>query len=166
MEARDNGDASPTPLRVADGGGNGSGPPEGGLTALPGAGEPADAKPRLKKLRAALVILGLGVLALVSWIFGIMMAVAQDLPKLENRAQYERAENSVVNDRNGVRLATLTNNEGRILVESDEIAPVMKEAVVAIEDQRFYDHRGVDFQGIARAPVSYTHLTLPTTPYV
>ena len=48
-------------------------------------------------------------------------------------------------------LATLTNNEGRILVESDEIAPVMKEAVVAIEDQRFYDHRGVDFQGIARA---------------
>ena len=27
----------------------------------------------------------------------------------------------------------------------------MKEAVVAIEDQRFYEHRGVDFQGIARA---------------
>ena len=95
--------------------------------------------------------MGLGVLALVSWIFGIMMAVAQDLPQLENRAQYERAENSVVYDRNGTRLATLTNNEGRILVESDEIAPVMKEAVVAIEDQRFYEHRGVDFQGIARA---------------
>ena len=27
----------------------------------------------------------------------------------------------------------------------------MKEAVVAIEDERFYEHRGVDFQGIARA---------------
>ena len=27
----------------------------------------------------------------------------------------------------------------------------MKEAVVAIEDQRFYEHSGVDFQGIARA---------------
>ena len=31
------------------------------------------------------------VLALVSWVFGIMMAVAQDLPALENRAQYESA---------------------------------------------------------------------------
>ena len=41
------------------------------------------------------------VLALVSWVFGIMMAVAQDLPALENRAQYEHAQNSVVYDRNG-----------------------------------------------------------------
>jgi penicillin-binding protein 1A len=91
------------------------------------------------------------VLAFVSWIFGIMMAVAQDLPSLENRAQYENAHNSVVYDAYGHKLATLTNNQGRILDSSDEIAPVMKEAVVAIEDQRFYEHRGVDFQGIARA---------------
>jgi penicillin-binding protein 1A len=157
MDARGNGngDAPEPTLRLASGGGDGGdgdgGEPKGGLTVLPGGDEPPQAKPRLKKLRAALVILGLSVLALVSWIFGIMMAVAQDLPKLENRAQFERAQNSVVYDRNGNRLATLTNNEGRILVESDEIAPVMKEAVVAIEDQRFYDHRGVDFQGIARA---------------
>ena len=95
--------------------------------------------------------MGLAVLALVSWVFGIMMAVAQDLPRLENRAQFADAENSVILDRNGTRLATLTNNEGRILVTSDEIAPVMKEAVVAIEDRRFYEHRGVDFQGIGRA---------------
>ena len=95
--------------------------------------------------------MGLALLALVSWVFGIMTAVAGDLPALENRAQFERAENSIIVDRNGTRLATLTNNEGRVLVESDDIAPVMKEAVVAIEDRRFYEHRGVDYQGIARA---------------
>jgi penicillin-binding protein 1A len=110
-------------------------------------------KPRLRKLRFALVFLGLSLLAFVSWIFGIMMAVAQDLPSLENRAQYERAENSIVYDATGQKLATLTNNEGRILLPSEEIAASMKSAVVAIEDQRFYDHRGVDFQGIARAVV-------------
>jgi penicillin-binding protein 1A len=99
----------------------------------------------------AVVLLGLSVLAFISWIFGIMMAVAQDLPSLENRAQYEHAQNSVVYDAYGNRLATLTNNQGRVLDSSEEIAPVVKEAVVAIEDQRFYDHRGVDFQGIARA---------------
>jgi penicillin-binding protein 1A len=110
-------------------------------------------RPRLRKLRFALVFLGLSMLAFVSWIFGIMMAVAQDLPELENRAQYERAENSIVYDATGQKLATLTNNEGRILLPSEEIAASMKSAVVAIEDQRFYDHRGVDFQGIARAVV-------------
>jgi penicillin-binding protein 1A len=131
--------------------GNGSG--NGVPPAPPGfsgdSGKPA--KPRMKKLRMAIVVLGLSFLAVVSWVFGIMMAVAQDLPALESRAQYDAAQNSVVYDVNGEKLATLTNNEGRIIVESDEIAPTMKEAVVAIEDERFYEHRGVDFQGIARA---------------
>ena len=55
-------------------------------------------KPRMRKLRFAFVILGLSALAFVSWIFGIMMAVAQDLPSLENREQYKLAQNSVVYD--------------------------------------------------------------------
>ena len=105
----------------------------------------------MRKLRFALVLLGLAGLAFVSWIFGIMMAVAQDLPSLESREQYKRAENSIVYDVRGQRLATLTNNQGRILLTSEEISPAIKEAVVAIEDQRFYEHRGVDFQGIGRA---------------
>jgi len=119
----------------------------------PGPSEPSNpgARPRLRKLRLMLVVLGLAVLALISTIFGIMMAVAQDLPRLEGRQQYRLAQNSVVYDINGVEIATLTNNQGRILLESDEIAPSIKEAVVAIEDRRFYDHRGVDFQGIGRA---------------
>jgi penicillin-binding protein 1A len=119
-----------------------AGPPEEG-------GPPT--RPRLRKLRLALVVLGLATLALISTIFGIMMAVAQDLPSLESREQYKRAQNSVVYDINGVELATLTNNQGRILLESEEIAASLKEAVVATEDQRFYEHRGVDFQGIGRA---------------
>jgi penicillin-binding protein 1A len=109
-------------------------------------------RPRVKKLRFALVLLGLSVLAGVSWIFGIMMAVANDLPDLEARAQYDRAQNSVVLASDGeTKIATLTGNQRRILLESDEISPLIKQAVVAIEDERFYDHRGVDYMGIARA---------------
>ncbi len=110
-------------------------------------------RPKLRKLRIALVFFGLAILAFISWIFGIMMAVASDLPQLEDRAQFQNAQNSVVYDINGNKIATLTNNQGRILVPSVDIAPVMKEATVAIEDQRFYEHRGVDFQGIGRAVV-------------
>ena len=53
----------------------------------------------------------------------------------EPRAVQAQAENSVVYDAYGNKLATLTNNQGRVLLESEEIAPVMKEAVVAIEDR-------------------------------
>ena len=123
---------------------------EGAALTAPEEAQKTD-KPRMRKLRFAFVILGLGLLAFVSWIFGIMMAVAQDLPSLENRQQYLEAENSVVYDATTNKLATLTNNQGRILLDSEEIAPVMKEAVVAIEDRRFYEHNGVDYQGIARA---------------
>ena len=100
MEARTNGDGAATTALGGDGG-NGAGGETPPLTVLPGGGEPPRAKPRLKKLRAALVIAGLSLLALVSWIFGIMMAVAQDLPKLENREQYLAAQNSKVYDRYG-----------------------------------------------------------------
>jgi len=110
-------------------------------------------RPRLKKLRVLAVLLGLSVLAMISWVFGIMMAVAQDLPQLDAQAQYENAKNSVIYDRNGTELATLTGNQQRIIVDSDEIALNVKQAVVAIEDQRFYGHRGVDYIGIGRAIV-------------
>jgi penicillin-binding protein 1A len=144
----------PPRLASVNGGSNGSGPPPDAASppASPAPG-PARRRPKVKKLRFALVFLGLSVLAFVSWIFGIMMAVASDLPQLEDRAQFAAAQNSVVYDVNGQKIATLTNNEGRILIDSGDIAPVMKEATVSIEDQRFYEHRGVDFQGIGRAVV-------------
>jgi penicillin-binding protein 1A len=134
---------------------NGEGPDgaESSPPSPPPTGQPPPPRrrPKLKKLRFALVFLGLSVLAFISWIFGIMTAVAGDLPQLESRAQFERSQNSVVVDINGQKIATLTNNQGRILVSSADIAPVMKEATVAIEDQRFYEHRGIDYESIGRA---------------
>ena len=38
-----------------------------------------------------------------------------------------------------------------MLVPSEEIAPIMKQAIVAVEDKRFYEHNGVDVRGILRA---------------
>jgi penicillin-binding protein 1A len=112
---------------------------------------PKPPRPRLKKLRVALVIFGLSILAFVSWVFGIMAAVASDLPQLDDRVQFANAKNSVILDDHNHRLAIVTNNAGRVLIPSQGIAPIMKEATVAIEDKRFYQHRGVDFVGIGRA---------------
>ena len=48
-------------------------------------------------------------------------------------------------------LATLRGSESRILVGTADIAPIMQQAIVAVEDKRFYEHRGVDLRGIGRA---------------
>jgi penicillin-binding protein 1A len=122
---------------------------------------PPPPKPKLKKLRLALVISGLSILALISTVFGMLMAVASDLPSLENRAQYRSAKNSVLYADNWgckelekapcQQIAKLTGNQNRILVGEGEISENMKNAVIAIEDRRFYGHKGVDYAGIARA---------------
>ncbi len=44
--------------------------------------------------------------------------------------------------------------ERRTIVSSDQIAPIMKEAIIAIEDRRFYSHHGIDPDGMARAVVN------------
>jgi penicillin-binding protein 1A len=108
-------------------------------------------KPRLKKLRILFVLLGLGVLGLVSMIFGMMAAVSQDLPAIYNFAQYKASKNSEVLDASGEPIGTLTSNQNKILLNSSQISPYVKNAVVSIEDSRFYEHEGVDFRGIGRA---------------
>jgi penicillin-binding protein 1A len=122
---------------------------------------PRPPKPKLKKLRLALVLLGLTALAIVSTFFGMLMAVARDLPSLENQAEFDAAENSVLyadgpnceelDPDKCTRIAKLTGNLNRILVSEGEISPNIKNAVIAIEDRRFYDHEGVDYTGIGRA---------------
>jgi penicillin-binding protein 1A len=118
-------------------------------------GRPRRPQPgRVKKLRLLVIIAGLGVLALVSMVFGMMMAVAGNLPQLETKAQYAEAKNSEVYDSEGRKIGTLLSNNQRILVDSDQISPYMKQAAVAIEDERFYEHRGVDYLGIGRAALA------------
>jgi penicillin-binding protein 1A len=116
--------------------------------------DPADSRPKrkVKKLRLLLVLIVLSALAVISTIFGMMMAVSRELPSLENSAQFKAARNSAVFAADGKQeIAHLTDSQNRILLNAGEISPNVKNAVVAIEDERFYQHEGVDFTGIGRA---------------
>lgn len=53
----------------------------------------------------------------------------------------------------GSKMATYFH-QNRVSVPLSEIAPVMQQALLAVEDARFYDHPGVDAKGIFRALVS------------
>ena len=112
--------------------------------------DPPLGRPRLKRLRLALVLFGLSLLALVSMVFGMMMAVASDLPELENRVEFKNAQNSILLDQSGNYLATLSH-QGRMIVSLKDISPTMQHAIISIEDQRFYENAGVDVRAISRA---------------
>lgn len=59
---------------------------------------------------------------------------------------------SVIMDQDGNEIATFYA-EDRTPVDLDQISDHMKHAIIAIEDERFYDHSGVDGEGLARAMV-------------
>ena len=108
---------------------------------------------RIRKLRFLAILAALGLVSLVSFTYGLVSAVASDLPSLEPRVEGKRVQELgyVYASDGKTLLAVLRGDENRIVVASEDIAPVMKQAIVAVEDRRFWEHRGVDFRGIVRA---------------
>jgi penicillin-binding protein 1A len=110
------------------------------------------AKPRIRKFRLLLILLGFGVLALVSTAFGMMMAVAQDLPQLDNQAQYKHAANSVLYDDEGRPIGIFAPPNNVVIAQHlNQISKYMQDAIISVEDKRFYHNSGIDFRGVARA---------------
>jgi penicillin-binding protein 1A len=113
---------------------------------------PARPRRRIRKLRLFGLLLILFVLALLSFTFGLVTSVASEIPSLDPARLQQQEVDGYVYDRKGERvLAVLRGRQSRILVPSDKISNQMKLAIVAIEDKRFYEHRGVDIHGIVRA---------------
>ena len=60
-------------------------------------------------------------------------------------------QRSVLLASDGSVIATLAGAEDRVVVDAAAIPPVMQYSIVAIEDNRFYEHKGVDLRGVLRA---------------
>ena len=107
---------------------------------------------RIRKLRLFGLLLILFILGSLSFTFGLVTSIASEIPSLDPSRLQQREVDGYVYDSKGQRvLAVLRGSQSRILVPSSKIAPLMKQAIVAIEDKRFYEHRGVDVHGIMRA---------------
>ena len=109
-------------------------------------------KPRMRKLRLMLVLIGFGALAITSTVFGMMMAVASDIPQIENEQQYKHdLANSYLYDDQGRPIGLFAPPNNVVIDSIGEISPTMQDAIVSIEDKRFWTNPGVDIRGIARA---------------
>ncbi|HEX7525166.1 MAG TPA: PBP1A family penicillin-binding protein [Gaiellaceae bacterium] len=107
---------------------------------------------RIRKLRLLALVGVLGVLSVTAFTYGSIVAVGQQLTGLDPFAQHFQQVDGYVYAGDGhTILAVLRGSQSRVLVRSDEISPWMKQAIVATEDRRFYEHRGIDIRGMARA---------------
>jgi penicillin-binding protein 1A len=106
---------------------------------------------KIRKLRLFLILLILAVLGFASFAFGMVTAIAGQIPTCDPGRVPREVDGHIYANDNHTILATLRGSQSRILVTHDEISPWMQQAIVATEDRRFYQHRGVDMRGIARA---------------
>jgi 1A family penicillin-binding protein len=82
----------------------------------------------------------------------IFVYYAKDLPRPEKFTEKRQIESTKIYDRTGKTLLyEIYGEEKRTIVPLEVIPDYLKNAVVAIEDDRFYTHRGIDLKSIARA---------------
>ncbi|HWP32830.1 MAG TPA: transglycosylase domain-containing protein, partial [Solirubrobacterales bacterium] len=96
---------------------------------------------------ALLFTLGLGVLAVTSWVLG----VAADAPSLSSCKKPKQRGNTVLFAADGSRLGLVAAAEAHAPVPISRIPRTLQLATVAIEDRRFFEHGGVDYEAIIRA---------------
>jgi len=107
---------------------------------------------RIRKLRLLALLGVLGVLAVTAFSYGVIVAVSGQLRGLDPFHQKQEQVDGYVYAGDGhTILAVLRGSQSRVLVHSADISPFMKQAIVATEDKRFYEHRGVDIRGMGRA---------------
>jgi penicillin-binding protein 1A len=100
-------------------------------------------------LIGVLALLAIGVIGVTSWV----LDVAADAPSLASCKPIDKGGNSVLYAAGGSKLGLIASDEARTPVSIKRIPKSLQEATVAIEDQRFYEHGGVDPEGILRAAV-------------
>ena len=110
-------------------------------------------RPRMHWGRLILCIVIFAVIAVVGLVSGTIVAVSHNLPNIDAMKPQQLGQDTVIFDRKRQPIAELYGAVNRVVVPSNQIPAVMKNATVAIEDKRFYQHHGVDFTGIARALV-------------
>ncbi|MDX6639419.1 MAG: penicillin-binding protein, partial [Solirubrobacteraceae bacterium] len=96
------------------------------------------------------VLTGAGALAaigVVTWVIGI----AASAPSISTLKPIPQGATSIIYAADGQRLGFIQSTVLRSPVPSTVIPQTLKNATVAIEDKRFYKHKGVDFEGLIRA---------------
>ncbi len=107
--------------------------------------------PRLRRLLRWLLLAGVAAIVLGALALGTLYyVVSSKLPDVDTLRHVEMQEPMYVYANDG-RLMALFGETRRYPVDIAQVPQRMKQAFIAIEDNRFYEHHGVDYKGVARA---------------
>ena len=84
---------------------------------------------------------------------GWVLSVASDAPNVNKMKPIEKGQNSVIIAGDGSKLGLIDSDEIRTPISLKDMPKNIQDATIAIEDERFYDHNGIDYTGGLRAMV-------------
>lgn len=98
----------------------------------------------------------LGIIVFVLFLLAVNLGLvlangAASLPDIKVLETYQPNQSTLIFDRNNTLIANIHGDEDRVVVKLRDISPNIQRAVMAIEDNRFYQHHGVDIRGTLRA---------------
>ncbi len=100
-----------------------------------------------KLLRSAMGLCFVGIVGLLIY---LQVRIFKDLPDVSQVKNLTLSQATIITDRNGQELYKIFD-ENRQFVALEEINQYMIDAIVAVEDQRFWQNEGLDPMGIFRA---------------
>ncbi|NTV31155.1 PBP1A family penicillin-binding protein [candidate division WWE3 bacterium] len=107
-----------------------------------------------KRLRILSLIAGITLILIIAGlitVFGVIAYFSKDLPSPDRLSTRNVPQSTKIFSRDGVLLYEIFGDERRTLVELKDIPQTLRDAAIAVEDKDFYNHRGFDVLGIARA---------------
>ncbi len=115
----------------------------------------------LKTLLVLMIAVGV---AGICGVIGIVKGTIENAPDITSASVLPRGYKSVVYDADGNKTAELVaEGTNRTYVKIENIPKHVQQAFIAIEDERFYEHNGVDVQGMLRAGVKFVTSGFKTT---
>lgn len=110
-------------------------------------------KPQDKRQWKILILKTIGALFVIGVLTLIILWFT--LPNIDDPTTMFPAQSTVILDRNGVELYRLYSEQDRTYISGDQISPFVKQATIAIEDERFFDRSACfDIIGYMRAALS------------
>ncbi len=104
--------------------------------------------------KKVLILVGILFILVAVVVIGTFLFFMKDLPDPSKVNKRSINESTKIYDRTGEHLLyEIHGEEKRTLISIDQIPDVVKFATIALEDQDFYNHHGVDFRGIIRAGI-------------
>jgi penicillin-binding protein 1A len=105
--------------------------------------------------KAFLALMVVGILVVLAGLgaVGYVVSIAASAPPLSSLKPKAVAENTRVFAADGRPLGFIQADDLHLPLRSADIPQVVKDATIAIEDERFYKHKGVDYEGVVRAGI-------------